>query len=131
MLSTIFLWSEGSNSEILRYPGLVINSIQYSLVVGINRTKQENFILAPNAYNIRASAESLHETAPKYSFGIRTEVEKASVTPGWFYIRFYNQFFAFLFILAPNVYNVNVLDNSPRYSFGVKTNLEKPSETPG
>jgi hypothetical protein len=41
----------------------------------------------------------------------------------------------FIYILAPNVYNVPTADNvmhenSPKYSFGNKVQLEKPLETP-
>lgn len=42
--------------------------------------------LAPNVYNVPDSEKKLHEHAPKYSFGVKTPIEKPSDTPGllWF-----------------------------------------------
>lgn len=55
------------------------------------------------------------DNAPKYTFGLKTNLDKPSNTP------------------APGDYcpEKAMVDNAPKYTFGLKTNLEKPSNTPG
>lgn len=39
-------------------------------------------ILAPNAYEVTASDEAINSSAPKFSFGLKTEIIKPEETPG-------------------------------------------------
>lgn len=37
---------------------------------------------APGDYNLEKSEGIMHDTSPKYTFGLKTQVEKPSQTPG-------------------------------------------------
>lgn len=71
---------------------------------------------APGAYDPQKSDKVLLDNAPKYSFGLKTQMEKPIDTP------------------APGTYDPDksdkILDNAPKYSFGLKTQVEKLLDTP-
>jgi len=57
------------------------------------------------------------DTTPKYTFGLKTQLEKPNDVP------------------APNAYAtekvLTALDSTPKYTFGSRTQVEKPADTPG
>lgn len=53
------------------------------LHVNLQHTKLTAYLfLAPNVYNVPESERRLHDNAPKYTFGLKTPIEKPSDTPG-------------------------------------------------
>lgn len=67
-----------------------------------------NFISAPGAYEIKET-----DHAQAYSFGIKTDLTKASDTP------------------APNAYKAPTMDSHVSYSFGVKPQESQSFSSPG
>ncbi|CAH0560735.1 unnamed protein product [Brassicogethes aeneus] len=109
--------------------------------------KAENFP-APGDYNPDKAEKVIHDNSPKYTFGLKTNLEKPLDTPA---PNAYSPFqrssskrysFGIRTSIrkhndtpAPNFYNIPKSDKvlhekSPQYSFGLKTQVEKPSETP-
>ncbi|KAJ1529597.1 hypothetical protein ONE63_006366 [Megalurothrips usitatus] len=62
---------------------------------------------APGDYN-----PDLHDTSPKYTFGLKVQHDKPSSTP------------------APNTYLAEKPASTQEFSFGARTQLDKPSDTP-
>ncbi|XP_018336730.1 outer dense fiber protein 3 isoform X4 [Agrilus planipennis] len=67
---------------------------------------------APGDYNPDKAEKVIHDNAPKYTFGLKTNREKPLDTP------------------APNSYNVNGLQKSPMFSFGSRNSIDKIPNTP-
>lgn len=59
------------------------------------------------------------DSTPKYSFGMKTQVEKPNDTP------------------APDTYKIErsntiiLYHRSPKYTFGIRPEINKPNDTPG